>query len=77
VAGSAVLYQDRAAYEQTMRYLEHRLPFGAAEMVGVADGYVDFIIDDPDYVTTVPEALRVKQALLIEQIRTGVLVLGK
>jgi simple sugar transport system substrate-binding protein len=77
VVGSAVLYQDKAAYEQTMRYLENRLPFGTAEVVGVADGYVDFVTDDPNYIAAVPEALREKQARLIEQIRTGVLVLGK
>jgi simple sugar transport system substrate-binding protein len=77
VIGSAVLYQDKAAYTETMRYLENRLPFGTAEMVGVADGYVDFVIDDPDYIAAVPEALREKQAALIEQIRTGALVLGK
>ncbi|MDR2767401.1 MAG: BMP family ABC transporter substrate-binding protein [Treponema sp.] len=30
VVGSSVLYQDKAAYAQTMRYLEGTLPFGTA-----------------------------------------------
>ncbi|WP_010254692.1 BMP family ABC transporter substrate-binding protein [Treponema primitia] len=77
VVGSAVLHQNRAAYEQTKRYLEGRLPFGSAEMVGVADGYVDFIEDDPHYIAAVSGELREKQTLLVEQIRSGVLVLGK
>jgi simple sugar transport system substrate-binding protein len=77
VVGSAVLHQDRAAYEQTKRYLEGTLPFGSAEMVGVAEGYVDFIQDDPLYIEAVSGKLREKQARLVEQIRSGVLVLGK
>ncbi|MFP3042772.1 BMP family ABC transporter substrate-binding protein [Treponema primitia] len=77
VVGSAVLHQNEAAYEQTKRYLEGRLPFGSAEIVGVADGYVGFIDDDPHYIAAVSGELREKQARLVEQIRSGVLVLGK
>jgi simple sugar transport system substrate-binding protein len=46
-AGSATLRQDRAAYEKTLLYLEGSLPFGSAELVGAAGGYVDFVEDDP------------------------------
>jgi simple sugar transport system substrate-binding protein len=77
VIGSSVLYQDKAAYAATLRYLDNNLPFGTAEMVGVADGYVDFITTDYNYEHSVPQAVRDKQAALIEQIRSGALVLGK
>jgi hypothetical protein len=75
VVGSAILSQERAAYEQTKRFLEGRLPFGSAELVGVADGYVDFIEDDPIYIETVPGDVREKQAALIKMIRTKELIL--
>jgi simple sugar transport system substrate-binding protein len=71
VVGSSVLYQDKAAYEQTKRYLEGTLPFGEAEVVGVADGFVDFVEDDPHYITAVRAEIRAKQAELIRRIRSG------
>jgi simple sugar transport system substrate-binding protein len=75
VAGSSILHQDRAAYEKTKAYLEGRLPFGSSELVGVVEGYVDFIQDDPDYAATVKPEIREKQAALVDQIRSGRLLL--
>jgi simple sugar transport system substrate-binding protein len=75
VAGSSILRQDRAAYEKTRDYLEGRLPFGSSELVGVAEGYVDFIQDDPDYTAAVKPEIREKQAALVDQIRSGRLIL--
>ncbi len=71
VVGSAVLWQDRASYEQVRRYLARTLPFGAAEIVGVAQGYVDFIEDDPHYRAGVSGPIRAKQAALISSLRSG------
>lgn len=77
VIGSAILRQDLAAYEATKRYLSGKLPFGTAEIVGVADGYVDFVQDDPAYIAAVPEALRKKQADLVASLKSGKLKLGQ
>jgi simple sugar transport system substrate-binding protein len=77
VVGSAILRQEQAAYEQTKRYLAGSLPFGGAEVVGVADGYVDFIEDDSDYRAAVSEAIRKAQGNLIQQIRSRTLNLGE
>jgi simple sugar transport system substrate-binding protein len=73
VVGSSVLYQDKAAYEKTKAFLEGRLPFGSAEMLGVAEGYVDFIQDDPHYIAAVSPEIRERQAALVSQIRSGAL----
>ncbi|MDR1390600.1 MAG: BMP family ABC transporter substrate-binding protein [Treponema sp.] len=75
VIGSAVLRQEEAAYFQTMRYLKGELPFGKAEAVGVKDGYVDFIQDDPRYRAALSFAVREKQALMIKRIHSGDLLL--
>jgi simple sugar transport system substrate-binding protein len=75
VIGSSVIRQDIASCNQVLRYLEGTLPFGSAEIMGVNDGYVDFIQDDPVYLETVPAGIREKQAAMIEKIHSGVLVL--
>ena len=71
VIGSAILRQDRASYEKVMLFLEGALPFGKAEVAGVADGFVDFVEDDPLYLATVSQAIREKQANLITRLRSG------
>ena len=71
VVGSSVVYQNKAAYEKVKLFLEGNLPFGAAETKGVADGYVDFVQDDPNYIQSVSEAVREKQAAMVEKIRNG------
>jgi simple sugar transport system substrate-binding protein len=75
VVGSAVLHQERAAYEKTRAFLQGVLPFGSAELTGVAGGYVDFIEDDPIYIDTVSPEIREKQAVLTAQIRSGSILL--
>ena len=71
VIGSAILRQDKAAYEKIMYYLKGTLPFGKAEIAGAADGFVDFIDDDPHYIASVSPAIREKQVALIARIRSG------
>jgi simple sugar transport system substrate-binding protein len=43
----------------------------------VAEGYVDFIEDDPDYIASVSPEIREAQARLVERIRSRTLVLGE
>ncbi|GAB1483676.1 BMP family ABC transporter substrate-binding protein [Treponema sp.] len=76
VAGSAVIHQDMAAYEQVKRYLAGTLPFGSSEIVGVADGYVDFLEDNDSYRSTVNESIRFKQSELIKKMKSGELKLS-
>ncbi len=75
VIGSAIIMQERAAYERTKAYLEGSLPFGEAETVGVADGFVDFDQESALYKQTVSEEVRAKMASQIDAIRAGTVVL--
>jgi simple sugar transport system substrate-binding protein len=77
IVGSSVVFQDKAAYNKTKLFLEGNLPFGAAELVGVRDGYVDFIEDDPLYTEAVSSAVREKQHAMLAQLRSGSLILGE
>ena len=71
VIGSAILRQDKAAYEKVTLYLKGTLPFGKAEVAGTADGYVDFVDDDPLYISSASPAIREKQAVLTARLRSG------
>jgi len=71
IIGSSVIRQDYAARVQVLRYLAGDLPFGFCETMGLSDGYVDFIQDDPLYIETVSADIRKKQAIMIEEIRQG------
>lgn len=75
VVGSAVLRQEKAAYAQVKRFLDGTLPFGKAEIVGMAEGYVDFEQDDPLYAAAVSEAARAKLAETAAAIKAGRLAL--
>jgi simple sugar transport system substrate-binding protein len=75
IAGSCVVFQDKAAYNKTKLFLEGNLPFGKAEVVGVRDGYVDFIDDDPLYIDSVSENVRKKQNEMLTRLRSGQLLL--
>jgi simple sugar transport system substrate-binding protein len=77
VVGSSILHQDRAAYEKTMLFLKGALPFGRAETAGIAEGYVDFVEDDPDYIAAVSPGIREQQAALIARLRSGALRLDE
>lgn len=71
VISSAVLRQDVLARELTLSYLKDETEWGTARTVGLSDGYVEFVQDDPLYIETVPKSVRDKMASLIESIRTG------
>jgi simple sugar transport system substrate-binding protein len=73
IAGSCVLFQDKAAYNKTKLFLEGKLPLGTAEIAGVRDGYVDFVEDDPLYTAAVSAAVREKQHEMLERLRFGIL----
>jgi simple sugar transport system substrate-binding protein len=75
VIGSAILRQDKAAYEKVTLFLKGRLPFGTAEAAGTAKGFVDFVEDDPLYINVVSAEIREKQARLIARLRSGELKL--
>ncbi|MDR0409832.1 MAG: BMP family ABC transporter substrate-binding protein [Spirochaetaceae bacterium] len=77
IVGSSVVFQDKAAYNKTKLFLEGKLPFGAAELVGVRDGYVDFIEDDPLYAAAVSAGVREKQHEMLTRLRSGSLILGE
>lgn len=75
IISSSVMSQEKMAYEQTKLFLEEKTNFGSAQTVGIKEGYVQFILDDPIFLKTVPVSIRKKMATVYENINSGSLVL--
>ena len=75
VIGSAVTNQHKMAEEMTLRYLNSEIEWGAASTVGIKEGFVDFVQDDPLYIQNVPDDVRKKIGEVIESIKDGSLSL--
>ena len=71
IISSSVMEQKKMSYNVTKEFLEGKTPWATAKMVGVKEGFVDFVQDDPDYIKTVPEDVRKKMADLLADIRSG------
>lgn len=75
VLGSTYIKLDEAAYERTLRAIEGELAYGEAEVLGVADGYVGFVEDDPLYERHVDEAVRTEMRRVLARMESGDLYL--
>ena len=71
IISSTVMKQEELAQLMTTEFLNGKTAWGTAKMLGVKDGYVDFIQDDPLYESTVPADVRGKMAQLVDDIQTG------
>lgn len=76
VVSSSVMAQERLAFEKTKAWLSGTLERGKPETVGLAEGYIDFVADDPLYLSTVPEDIRAKQAAMVARLRSGEIAIG-
>ncbi|MFW6208480.1 MAG: BMP family ABC transporter substrate-binding protein [Spirochaetota bacterium] len=71
VVGSTALRQEKAAYQKTKQAIEGQLDFGSAEIVGVENGWVTFLNEDPLFTAHVPEELRSRQTEILKKMQSG------
>jgi riboflavin transport system substrate-binding protein len=71
VLGCMVLHQEKLAYVKTKAAAEGTIKFGAADVVGMKDGYIEFLDKNQLYIDSVPAAIRAKVAALLDDIRSG------
>ncbi len=69
VIGSTELLQDEATYMKVKAAVLGELPFGSAETVGVEEGFVRFVSDDPLFEAHVPEEVRNRMMERISQMQ--------
>ena len=75
IISSTVMKQQELSAIMTTEFLNGKTKWGSANMLGVKDGFVDFVQDDPLYVSTVPAAIRTKMADIVDSIRDGSLTI--
>jgi len=75
VISSATMAQDRLAYEKTLAWIRGSLVRGEATTVGITDGYIHFVSDDPAYERNVPAELRARMKAVLDRLKSGALSL--
>ena len=75
IISSTVMKQEELSELMTMEFLRGKTEWGTAKMLGVKEGYVDFVQDDPLYEKTVPENIRNQMSGLLDDIKNGKLVI--
>lgn len=73
IMGCTVLHQEELTYVKLKAAIEGKLPFGKAETVGMADGYIEFLSAHPAYLANVPADIRSKVESVIGRIKSGAL----
>ncbi len=71
IISSSVMEQKKMSYNVTKEFLDGNTPWGIAKMVGIKEGFVDFVQDDPNYINTVPAEIREKMKNLLDELRAG------
>ena len=71
IAGCGVMEQKRLVEEILAAALDGTVEYGAAKTVGLKEGYLGFAADDSAYRALVPEEIRRKLDVFIEDLRRG------
>jgi simple sugar transport system substrate-binding protein len=71
IVGSTVLRNDRASYETVKASMENKLEFGKARVVGIQEGYIDFVTDDEDYRKFVAQEIRELVESRLKEFKSG------
>ena len=71
IISSTVMKQQLMAKEQTLAFLEGKTQWGKGLTVGMKEGYIEFVQDDPLYIRTVPLEIRNKMAEISKAIKNG------
>lgn len=71
VISSCSTEQALASKEATLAYLNGKTEWGKTKTVGIKEGYIKFIQDDPLYVYNVPEEVRNTISSLVKQLTDG------
>ena len=77
VISSSTMNQEELAMEYTMDYLRGFFWHGKSHQFGMKDGMVDFIQDDPLYISTVPADVREKLFVLVDQVKRGEVIINE
>jgi len=75
VVGSGAIHQDKAAAEMVRKALAGTLEFGKPQVVGVSEGYIDYLTDSDAYRAAVPAPVRERFEAIVADLKAGKLSL--
>jgi len=71
VAGCGIMEQKKLAIEILQDVLAGKVTYGVADTLGIKEGYLNFITDDPVYQNTLPANIRQRFELFLDDLRAG------
>ncbi|HHU37567.1 MAG TPA: BMP family ABC transporter substrate-binding protein [Treponema sp.] len=75
IISSAVMAQERLAYEKTLAFITGSLETGNPTTLGLSDGYISLVTDDLQYIETVPQDIREKMNQILTSLKNGTISL--
>ena len=75
IAGCGALHQKKLVTEVVEDAINGKVAYGTGVKLNSREGYIEFVDDDPNYMSTVPEAIRAEQKKVVDSIMSGDLIL--
>jgi len=71
VAGCGIMEVKKLVMEILSDYQKGKIQYGVSKTVGVKEGYIDFIFNDPAYIDSLPADIRLKFEKFMDDLRAG------
>jgi simple sugar transport system substrate-binding protein len=71
IVGCGIIEQKKLTQEILADVLDGKIQYGTGKTVGVKEGYIDFIFDDPGYQNYLPASIQDKFGAFMQAFRTG------
>ena len=71
VVGCGIMEQKKLVMEILSDALEGKIEYGISQTVGLKEGYLGFILDDPGYINSLPQDIRVKFEAFLDDLGAG------
>jgi simple sugar transport system substrate-binding protein len=71
IVGCGIMEQKKLVLEILADVLDDKIQYGTGRTVGVQEGYLDFIFDDPGYRDHLPVEIQEKFGAFMDDLRTG------
>ncbi len=75
IAGCGALHQTKLVYEVVSDAINGMVDYGTGTKLYSRDGYIEFVSDDPNYISLIPEDIKAKQKEVVDSIMSGKLKL--
>jgi simple sugar transport system substrate-binding protein len=71
IVGCGIMEQKKLVTEVLGKVLAGEIKYGISETVGIKEGYIGFILDDPAYEKYLPEEIRGKFESFLDDLKAG------